>query len=377
MICAISLSYQHVVLQNKRKQFSFSCLWLLLPPPLPENPGYSISHDHQLRRTTYGNLSNQSPVKKVRRSKRAGCCLGYGLRHIPGWVQSEHVCKCVCVCVCVKERNTYKGDINKDKNKETGCWSKRAAFCGNSSWQDVSQTPPWHKPATEKGGPCVVSSEVVVDTQLQYRYHRKPRLLGGRWDRRAFWEVKSLSFNYPEGKRWRRRGAPVHRSPTLFSSFLPLINQSGPHTLRPLLFAVLHLLVVVALPATFALVQHFDCLHQVALEGGQRGANGGGAEAVGEEAEVGEASLDAGLQAGGGSAAAQRRAVLGHEVHKLLTDLPEKGRGRFRRGHSEGSYWYYKFLGLLQKWPLMLFCLIFTSDFYLKFLLLLLIPLRF
>lgn len=125
-------------------------------------------------------------------------------------------------------------------------------------------------------------------------------------------------------------------SPSLSHSFLLLPASHQPrratHTLCPLLFAVLHLLVVVALPAPFALVQHFDRLHQVALEGGQRGANGGGAEAVGEEAEVGEASLDAGLQAGGGSAAAQRRAILGHEVHKLLTDLPERGRGRFRRG---------------------------------------------
>lgn len=91
---------------------------------------------------------------------------------------------------------------------------------------------------------------------------------------------------------------------------------------------MLHLLVVVALPSPFSFVQHFDRLHQVALEGGQRGADGGSAEAVGEQAEVGEASLDAGLQAGGGSAAAQRGAVLGHEVHKLLTDLPEREEAR-------------------------------------------------
>lgn len=114
--------------------------------------------------------------------------------------------------------------------------------------------------------------------------------------------------------------------PTLFSSFLPLINPSikTPVCPPPPLFAVLHLLVVVALPSPFAFVQHFDRLHQVALEGGECGADGGSTEAVGEQAEVGEASLDAGLQAGGGSAAAKWGAVLGHEVHKLLTDLPER-----------------------------------------------------
>lgn len=89
---------------------------------------------------------------------------------------------------------------------------------------------------------------------------------------------------------------------------------------------MLHLLLVVALPSTLAFVQHFDRLHQVALEGGEGGADGRGAEAVGEQAEVGEASLDAGLQAGGGSTAAEGGAVLGHQVHKLLTDLPEKGK---------------------------------------------------
>lgn len=90
---------------------------------------------------------------------------------------------------------------------------------------------------------------------------------------------------------------------------------------------MLHLLVVVALPSTLSFVQHFDRLYQVALEGGERGADGGSAEAVGEQTEVGEAALDAGLQAGGGPTAAQWRAVLGHEVHELLTDLPERRRG--------------------------------------------------
>lgn len=89
-------------------------------------------------------------------------------------------------------------------------------------------------------------------------------------------------------------------------------------------FPVLHLLVMVALPSF--LVQQLDGLHQVALEGRQRRADGRRAEAVRQQAEVGEAALDAGLQAGRGPAAAQRGAVLGHQVHKLLTDLPAERR---------------------------------------------------
>lgn len=86
-------------------------------------------------------------------------------------------------------------------------------------------------------------------------------------------------------------------------------------------FAELHLLVVVAL--ALALVQHFNGLHQVALEGGERRADRGGAETVGQQAKVGEASLDAGFQARGGATSAEWGAVLGHQVHKFLTDLPE------------------------------------------------------
>lgn len=112
----------------------------------------------------------------------------------------------------------------------------------------------------------------------------------------------------------------------LLSPLFPPIDQSGRFPPLPPSLAVLHLLVVVALPTALALVQHFDRLHQVALKGGECSADGRGPKAVGEEAEVGEASLDAWLQAEGGPAASQRRAVLGHEVHKLLTNLPDKKR---------------------------------------------------
>lgn len=55
---------------------------------------------------------------------------------------------------------------------------------------------------------------------------------------------------------------------------------------------------------------------------------------MGEQAEVGEAALDARFQAGGGSTAAQWRTVLGHQVHKFLTDLPEAKRNE-ALGHTK------------------------------------------
>jgi len=131
-----------------------------------------------------------------------------------------------------------------------------------------------------------------------------------RWEEpQAVLEGKRLSF-YPEG------GGEAADGQSLLH----------PASTRPALFAVLHVLVVVALPSTLAFVQHFNRLHQVALEGRERGADGRAAKAVCEQAEVGEASLDAGLQAGGGPTAAQWGAVLGHQVHKLLTDFPERRR---------------------------------------------------
>lgn len=143
-------------------------------------------------------------------------------------------------------------------------------------------------------------------------------------------------MNDPEGEKGE--DALGHQSIALLvSPLLPPASHRSIRLLPPLLpsLAVLHLLVMVALPAALALVQHFDRLHQVALEGGECSADGRGPETVGEETEVGEASLDARLQAEGWPAASQRRAVLGHEVHKLLTDLPEKkedvlGSGTFR-----------------------------------------------
>lgn len=78
-----------------------------------------------------------------------------------------------------------------------------------------------------------------------------------------------------------------------------------------------------AFATSFGFVQHFDGLQQVALEGAECGADGWRAEAMGEQAEVGQAALDPGLQARRGPTRTQRRPVLGHEVNKLFADLPE------------------------------------------------------
>lgn len=78
-----------------------------------------------------------------------------------------------------------------------------------------------------------------------------------------------------------------------------------------------------ALAASFSFVQQFQGLQQVALEGAEGGANGRCAKAMGEQAEVGQAALNPGLQARCGPTRTQRRPVLGHEVNKLFADLPE------------------------------------------------------
>lgn len=72
---------------------------------------------------------------------------------------------------------------------------------------------------------------------------------------------------------------------------------------------MLELLIVapaaVVAPAPLALVQHLERLLQVALEGGERRTDSGAPEAVGEQAEVGQAALDPGLQARHRSAGSQ------------------------------------------------------------------------
>lgn len=74
------------------------------------------------------------------------------------------------------------------------------------------------------------------------------------------------------------------------------------------------------------LVESFEGLGEVVLQGGEGGADGGRAEAVRDEGEVGEAALDAGLQDGAGPGVAQRSPVLGQQVGELLTQLSAEDR---------------------------------------------------
>lgn len=82
----------------------------------------------------------------------------------------------------------------------------------------------------------------------------------------------------------------------------------------PLFVVLVRALVVVAIVGRVVeehLVESFERLGEVVLQGGQGGTDGGGAEAVRDEGEVGQAALDAGLQDGGGPRVAQGSPVLG------------------------------------------------------------------
>lgn len=69
------------------------------------------------------------------------------------------------------------------------------------------------------------------------------------------------------------------------------------------------------------LVESFESLGEVVLQGGERGADGWRAKAVRDEGEVGEAALDARLQDGAGPRVAQGSPVLGQQVCELLAQL--------------------------------------------------------
>lgn len=69
------------------------------------------------------------------------------------------------------------------------------------------------------------------------------------------------------------------------------------------------------------LVHAFERFGEIVLQGRERGANGRGAEAVRDEAEVREAALDSGLQDGAGPAVPDRRPVLGQQIRKFFTEL--------------------------------------------------------
>lgn len=72
------------------------------------------------------------------------------------------------------------------------------------------------------------------------------------------------------------------------------------------------------------LVHAFERLSEIVLQGRERGANGRGAEAVRDEAEVREAALDPWLQDGAGPAVPDGRPVLRQQIRKFFTKLPVK-----------------------------------------------------
>ena len=118
---------------------------------------------------------------------------------------------------------------------------------------------------------------------------------------------------------------------------LHLCSPSSPASFPLLLLFVSALVAGVPVPVVGRvvekhLVESFESLVEVVLEGGERGAQGGRAEAVRDEGEVGEAALDAGLQDGRGPGVAQGSPVLGQQVCELLTQLSAGGEDNRRSG---------------------------------------------
>lgn len=71
-------------------------------------------------------------------------------------------------------------------------------------------------------------------------------------------------------------------------------------------------------------VHLFERLVEVVLQRGHGRTDGRRAEAVGNEAEVSQATLNPWLQNGSRPRVSQRRSVLSQQVGELLTDLPER-----------------------------------------------------
>lgn len=83
-------------------------------------------------------------------------------------------------------------------------------------------------------------------------------------------------------------------------------------------------------------VHGLDGLGQIVLQGRDGRAQRRGAEAVRDEAEVGQTALDARLEDGLRPRVPEWRAVLGQQVCELFADLPEVGGGR-RGGKGKAS----------------------------------------
>lgn len=83
-------------------------------------------------------------------------------------------------------------------------------------------------------------------------------------------------------------------------------------------------------PIACAVQEHFiqplEGLHQVVLEGGEGSTDGRAPKAVGDQAEMSQTALDTGLEDERGAAVPQWWAILGYQVCKLFTNLPERER---------------------------------------------------
>ena len=80
------------------------------------------------------------------------------------------------------------------------------------------------------------------------------------------------------------------------------------------------------------LVQHPQALLDVVVDCAQGGHDGGAPEAVGDGGEVGQVSLDAGLQHGLGPGVAQGAPVLVEKLCQLVTHIPAN-----RSHHSDSD----------------------------------------
>lgn len=79
--------------------------------------------------------------------------------------------------------------------------------------------------------------------------------------------------------------------------------------------------VAVRVVAEVHFVHGLEGLGEIVLQGRDRGAHSRAAEAVGDEVEVGQAALDAGLQDGVGPRVPQGRSVLSQQVGELFAYL--------------------------------------------------------
>lgn len=82
------------------------------------------------------------------------------------------------------------------------------------------------------------------------------------------------------------------------------------------------------------LVHAFESFSQVVLEGCEGSADGWSPKAMGDEAEVSQAALNAWFQNRGGPAVTNGRPVLGQEICKFFTKLPARRREEGERKPS-------------------------------------------